>query len=292
MGLLDLAPGDEGMTTRRARRAAAGLRGRRLPDGGAASEVAHLEGVRPSFYEKPKIVPTISISASISTDASLTAHGCDGRAERAAPGCVCGGSSMWCRVALAGLTPMPALLRATATHARVSRRRCARRRCVSAAGSGATERSMNDHSTPPSFVGKFVEEARDRLKALGAALLRLEQTPGAVDAIAEAHARGAQHQGLRADARASPTSRRSRTSSKSCSSRPRQNPRCSTATRSTSSSAPSIRCRSRVEALARGQMDAVEVGDICARLAAVLDRGLTPVRGNLTVTAAKTRTGV
>ena len=36
------------------------------------------------------------------------------------------------------------------------------------------------------FVGKFVEEARDRLKALGAALLRLEQIPGAVDAIAEA----------------------------------------------------------------------------------------------------------
>ena len=36
------------------------------------------------------------------------------------------------------------------------------------------------------FIGKFVEEARDRLKALGAALLRLEQTPGAQDAIAEA----------------------------------------------------------------------------------------------------------
>ena len=36
------------------------------------------------------------------------------------------------------------------------------------------------------FVGKFVEECRDRLKALGAALLRLEQMPGAADAIAEA----------------------------------------------------------------------------------------------------------
>ena len=36
------------------------------------------------------------------------------------------------------------------------------------------------------FVGKFVEEARDRIKALGAALLRLEQAPGAGDAIAEA----------------------------------------------------------------------------------------------------------
>jgi two-component system chemotaxis sensor kinase CheA len=36
------------------------------------------------------------------------------------------------------------------------------------------------------FVAKFVEEARDRATALSAALLRLEQTPGALDAIAEA----------------------------------------------------------------------------------------------------------
>ena len=36
------------------------------------------------------------------------------------------------------------------------------------------------------FVAKFVEEARDRIKSLAAALLRLEQTPGAMDAIAEA----------------------------------------------------------------------------------------------------------
>ena len=36
------------------------------------------------------------------------------------------------------------------------------------------------------FVSKFVEEARDRLKSLGAALLQLEQTPGAADAIAQA----------------------------------------------------------------------------------------------------------
>jgi two-component system, chemotaxis family, sensor kinase CheA len=36
------------------------------------------------------------------------------------------------------------------------------------------------------FVGKFVEEARDRLKALGEALLGLEQTPGHHDAMGEA----------------------------------------------------------------------------------------------------------
>jgi two-component system chemotaxis sensor kinase CheA len=35
------------------------------------------------------------------------------------------------------------------------------------------------------FVGKFVEEARDRLKAFGEALLQLEQTPGNEKAIAE-----------------------------------------------------------------------------------------------------------
>ena len=36
------------------------------------------------------------------------------------------------------------------------------------------------------FIGKFVEEARDRVKALSVALLRLEQSPGAIEAIAEA----------------------------------------------------------------------------------------------------------
>ena len=35
------------------------------------------------------------------------------------------------------------------------------------------------------FVGKFVEEAGDRLKALSEALLRLEQAPGNDDAMAE-----------------------------------------------------------------------------------------------------------
>jgi two-component system chemotaxis sensor kinase CheA len=36
------------------------------------------------------------------------------------------------------------------------------------------------------FVGKFVEEGRDRVKALGAALLRLEQAPGTAEALDEA----------------------------------------------------------------------------------------------------------
>ncbi len=35
------------------------------------------------------------------------------------------------------------------------------------------------------FMGKFVEEARDRVKSLSGALLRLEQAPGADDVIGE-----------------------------------------------------------------------------------------------------------
>jgi two-component system chemotaxis sensor kinase CheA len=40
------------------------------------------------------------------------------------------------------------------------------------------------------FIGKFVEEARDRLKALTAAVLRLEEVPGTQDAMAEALRQG------------------------------------------------------------------------------------------------------
>src|SRR5690349_8740703 len=72
----------------------------------------------------------------------------------------------------------------SSAYARVSGGRCARRGCVSVAGSGAAD-IMNPIDTSV-FVSKFVEEARDRIKALGVALLRLEQTPGAADAIAHA----------------------------------------------------------------------------------------------------------
>src|SRR6476469_2808447 len=64
---------------------------------------------------------------------------------------------------------------AAKAHARLSRRGCSRRRCVSPVGSGAAD-VMNPIDTSI-FVSKFVEEARDRIKALGAALLQLEQMP-------------------------------------------------------------------------------------------------------------------
>src|SRR5262245_21882626 len=69
-------------------------------------------------------------------------------------------------------------------HACLSRRRCSWRRCVSAAGSGTVD-VMNPIDTSV-FVSKFVEEARDRITALGAALLQLEATPGSAEAIAHA----------------------------------------------------------------------------------------------------------
>ena len=82
-------------------------------------------------------------------------------------------------IALSGLTrDARAVAADRRLHARIPRRRRPRQRCVSATGSGAIDGLMKPIDTSI-FVGKFVEEARDRLKALGAALLRLEQTPGA-----------------------------------------------------------------------------------------------------------------
>ncbi len=120
------------------------------------------------------------------------------------------------------------------------------------------------------FVGKFVEEARDRLKALGAALLRLEQTPGALDAIAEAMREAHSIKGsalmlgftdiaqiahkmedLFVAAKQVPTV--------------------------LNGDAFDLVFGSvdlmglRVDALARGQLNPVEVGEICAKLSAVLD---------------------
>ncbi len=121
------------------------------------------------------------------------------------------------------------------------------------------------------FVGKFVEEARDRLKALGAALLRLEQTPGAAGAIAEglreAHSikGSALMLGFTDIAQISHQLEELFVAAKT---------------------KPSLldgdafdvifsgvdQMTSRVEALARGQMDAVEVGEICNRLADLLSK--------------------
>ncbi|RPI53671.1 MAG: hybrid sensor histidine kinase/response regulator [Acidobacteria bacterium] len=121
------------------------------------------------------------------------------------------------------------------------------------------------------FVGKFVEEARDRIKALGAALLRLEQAPGATDAVAEAMREAHSIKGsalmlgftdisqiahkledLFVAAKASP------------------HLLDGDAFDVVFGAVDLIGVR--VEALARGQLDAVEVGDICDKVAALLEK--------------------
>ena len=124
------------------------------------------------------------------------------------------------------------------------------------------------------FVGKFVEEARDRLKALGVALLRLEQTPGAAAAIAEslreAHSikGSALMLGFTDIAQISHHLEELFVAAKT---------------------RPSLldgdafdvifsgvdQMTSRVEGLARGQMDAVEVGEICNQLGDLLSESTT-----------------
>jgi two-component system, chemotaxis family, sensor kinase CheA len=123
------------------------------------------------------------------------------------------------------------------------------------------------------FVGKFVEEARDRLKALGAALLRLEQTPGAVEAIAEALREAHSIKGSALMLGFSDISQISH-----------QLEELFVAAKTNPSLLGSDafdvvfrgvdQIASRVDGLARGQMDAVEVSEICNRLGDLLsERG-------------------
>src|SRR5687767_6955589 len=120
------------------------------------------------------------------------------------------------------------------------------------------------------FIGKFVEEARDRLKALGAALLRLEQAPGSVDAIAEALREAHSIKGSALMLGLTDIAQLSHTLED-----------LFVAAKTT----PSIlhgeafdvifasvdRIALRVEQLARGEMDAIEVADTCDKLTALLD---------------------
>jgi two-component system, chemotaxis family, sensor kinase CheA len=143
------------------------------------------------------------------------------------------------------------------------------------------------------FVAKFVEEARDRLKALGAALLRLEQSPGAMDAIAEALRESHSIKGSALMLGFGDISQISH-----------QLEELFVAAKTTPSLLDSDafdvvfsgvdQIASRVEALARGQKDAVEVGDICNRLAHVLSASTTapdPIRHDtLSSTAAASKT--
>jgi two-component system chemotaxis sensor kinase CheA len=121
------------------------------------------------------------------------------------------------------------------------------------------------------FVAKFVEEARDRSKALGAALLRLEQTPGATELIAEAMREAHTIKGSALMLGFSDISQIAH----------KLEDLFVAATKNPALLHPDTfdvvfgaldLMSNRVEQLARGEMDAIEVGEICDRLAAVLEK--------------------
>jgi len=128
------------------------------------------------------------------------------------------------------------------------------------------------------FVGKFVEEGRDRIKALSAALLRLEQAPGIADAIAEALREAHSIKGSALMLGFTDISQIAHKLEDLF---------------VAAKTAPALLdgdafdvvfgavdlMSLRVEALARGQLDAVEVGDICAKVATLLDAGSDPRTG-------------
>ena len=120
------------------------------------------------------------------------------------------------------------------------------------------------------FIGKFVEEARDRIKALGAALLRLEQTPGAVDAIAEALREAHSIKGSALMLGFTDISQISHELEELFVAA-KTNPSLLDGDAFDVIFSGVDRMTTRIEALARGEMDAVEVGDICAQLGALLE---------------------
>jgi two-component system chemotaxis sensor kinase CheA len=121
------------------------------------------------------------------------------------------------------------------------------------------------------FIAKFVEEARDRLKLLGAVLLRLEQSPGAADLIAEAMREAhsikgsAQMLGFSDVAEITHQLEDLFVAAK-------QRPLLDAEAFDVVFAAVD-QVSARVEQLARGVMEPIEVGDICASLAALLQVG-------------------
>jgi two-component system chemotaxis sensor kinase CheA len=128
------------------------------------------------------------------------------------------------------------------------------------------------------FVGKFVEEARDRIKALGAALLRLEHAPGAVDAIAEALREAHSVKGSALMLGFTDISEISHELEELFVAA-KTNPSLLDGDAFDVIFRAVDQVSSRVEGLARGQMEAVEVSEICAQLGALLKRGSDPGTG-------------
>ena len=128
------------------------------------------------------------------------------------------------------------------------------------------------------FVGKFVEEARDRVKALGAALLRLEQMPGAVDAMAEAMREAHSIKGSALMLGFTDISQIAHQLEELFVAA-KQEPAVLDGNSFDVVFSAVDKIGLRVEALAHGEKDAIEVIDICARLATVLDVGSDPRTG-------------
>jgi two-component system, chemotaxis family, sensor kinase CheA len=119
------------------------------------------------------------------------------------------------------------------------------------------------------FVAKFVEEARDRSKALGAALLRLEQTPGATDVIAEAMRDAHTIKGSALMLGFTDISQIAH-KLEDLFVAAKKDPGLLDGDAFDIVFSALDRMSNRVEQLARGQMDVIEVGEICAQLSAVL----------------------
>jgi two-component system, chemotaxis family, sensor kinase CheA len=125
------------------------------------------------------------------------------------------------------------------------------------------------------FVSKFVEEARDRLKALGAALLQLEETPGSADAIAQALR---ESHSIKGSALMLGFTDISEISHKL------EDLFVAAKTNASLLDGDAFdviftavdQMSMRIEQLARGNTTAIEVGDICAQLASVLRAGSDP----------------
>jgi two-component system chemotaxis sensor kinase CheA len=122
------------------------------------------------------------------------------------------------------------------------------------------------------FVGKFVEEARDRIKALGAALLRLEHTPGAVDAIAEALREAHSVKGSALMLGFTDISQISHELEELFVAA-KTNPSLLDGDAFDVIFRALDQVSTRVEGLARGQMEAIEVSEICGQLNALLKPG-------------------
>jgi two-component system chemotaxis sensor kinase CheA len=132
------------------------------------------------------------------------------------------------------------------------------------------------------FVAKFAEEGRDRLKALGAALLRLEQSPGAVDAMGEAMREAhsikgsALMLGFGDIAQIAHQLEDLFVAAKG-------NPSLWDGDAFDIVFSAVDQMATRIDQLARGQLQAVQVGAICAKLAAVLEAGSDPRTGTKNV---------